>query len=81
MAGVLGAPGVYELGEDMEVVVPRKGVPAEVAWCGALLTEALYGEQSRRPEVAVQQAEEQAGLRERDVCKEEPGCLGWTLHL
>lgn len=84
MAGVLGAPGVHELGVDLEVVGPRKGVYGKVAWCGALSTEASYGGQSWRPEVAVRRAEEkeeEEAAMESDVCEEEPGCLGWTPHL
>lgn len=90
MVGVLGAPGVHELGVGLEGVGPWKGVRERVVWCrravwyGALLMEALYEGQSWRPEVAVQQAEvkeEEAAATESDVCEEEPG--GWrrTLHL
>lgn len=55
------------------------------AWCGAPLTEASYGGQSWRPEVALRQAqEEEKGEEEargRGVCEEEPGCFGWTRHV
>lgn len=77
--GVLGVPGVHDLGVDLEGVEPWKGVRGRVAWCGALLTEASSGGQSWKLEVALRRAEEEA--RESDVCEEEPGCLGWTPHL
>lgn len=86
-AGVLVDPGVCELGVDTEVVVPWMGVPLQVVWCsrvvwyGALSTGASCGERSRKPEVAVQKAEERAEPRESNVHEEGPGCLGWTLHL
>lgn len=85
-AGVLGAPGVLGLGVDLEGVAARKGVCGRAAWCGALSTEASYGGQSWRPEVAVRRAEEEEEkeekeARESDVCEEEPGGFGWTLHL
>lgn len=82
MAGVLGAPGVHELGVDLEGVGPQKGVRGRVAWCGALSTEASYGGLSWRPEVAVRQWEvEEEEPSESDVCEVEPGCFGWTPHL
>lgn len=55
-AGVLGAPGVHEMGVDLEGVGPWEGVSGRVVWCEALSTEASYGGQSWRPEVAVQRA-------------------------
>ncbi len=74
MAGVLGAQGVGELGVDLEGVEPQKGVCGKAVWCGDLWTEASYGGQSWRPEVAVRR-EEEAEARETNVDEEEPGCL------
>lgn len=79
MVGVLVAPREPELGVDLEGVEPWAGVRGRAVWCGALLMEALYGGQSLRPEVALRQVEEQK-VKESDVCKEEPGCLGWSPH-
>jgi len=83
MAAVPGVPWVHELGVDLEVVGPREGERGKVAWCGALSMEASSGGLSWRPEVAVRRAEEkeEEAQREGDMCEEEPGCLGWTLHL
>lgn len=81
MAEVLGVQGVGVLGVDLEGVGPREGARGRVEWCGDLSTEASYGEQSWRPEVAVRRAavKEETGS---DVCEEEePGCSGWTRHL
>lgn len=85
MVGVLGAPGVHELGVDLEGVESWEGVCGRVAWCGALSTEASYAGQSWRPEVAVRRAEEEEKeeeeARESDMCEEGHGCSGRTPHL
>lgn len=85
MAAVLGAQGVHELGVDLEGVHERVVRCRRAVSYGALLTEALYGGQSWRPEVAVQQAEvkeeEEEVAMESDVRGEGPGGSGWTLHL
>lgn len=83
-AGVPGALWVPELGVDLEVVGPRKGVLGKAAWCGAPSTEALYGAPSWRPEAAVRRAqkEERAAAAGESVAgEEEPGRLGRTPRL
>lgn len=42
MAGVLVDQRARELGVDLAGVGPQKVVYGRVAWCGALLMEALY---------------------------------------
>lgn len=78
-AGVLEVQGERELGVTLEGAGPQEAVRGRAAWCGALLTEALCGGRSWRPEVALQREGEQ--MNESDEGEEEPGGSGWTPHL
>lgn len=80
MVEVLGALMEHELGVDLAGLEPWEGVRGREVWCGDLLMEALYGGQSLRPEVPLRRVEEQE-VKGSDVCEEEPGCVGWSLHL
>lgn len=80
-AGVLEGQGVRELGVNLEGAGPQEVVRGRAAWCGALLTEALCGGRSWRPEVALQRQEEVEQMSESDEGEKEPGGSGWTPHL